>query len=113
MKLFVTVILLLVTLTIDTQAELLLKDYEEVKEQQEFKTYIYGVGVGFEWANTILEGRKQAPLYCPPDKLALTEENFLGILDGTINEKGTILGPDAPVESILVVGLAETFPCKQ
>ena len=47
MKLFFTVILLLVTLTTGAQAEVLFKDYETTKEQQWLKLYILGVGIGF------------------------------------------------------------------
>ena len=82
-------------------------------------TMINGIGAGYEWANTKLLARKQKPLYCPPDKLSMYAENYVGILLVELRGRGKTL---AQVEDsvglldmaawALLDGLIATFPCK-
>ncbi len=113
MKLKLPCFLLLLVLSTPTLAEIRAKDYERVKNSEEFKAYIYGVGIGISWANTELRVRNQAALYCPPSKLALGPNNYLDILarqmkDVEISKKISL---DDPLEAILLEGLMRTFPC--
>jgi hypothetical protein len=77
--------------------------------------YIKGVGTGFSWANAVLEGRGQQPLYCPPSKLEVTAENYLDILRLYIEKKRSRLEkvPNAVIEPLLLYGLIETFSCEK
>ena len=96
-------------------AELRIKDYKRIKDTEIFKTYILGVGVGVEWANTVVSNRGQSPLYCAPGKLAITTENFLQILQDYIEKNPEIikpLGPDLPIGLLLLKALQDAFPCK-
>jgi len=96
-------------------AEPRIKDYKRIKDTEIFKSYILGVGVGIEWANTELSIQGQSPLYCAPGKLAITTENFLQILQDYIEKKTEIiksLGPDLPIGLLLLKALQDAFPCK-
>jgi hypothetical protein len=78
------------------------------------KSYINGVGNGYAWANGELANRSQPLLFCAPDKLALTEDNFVAILNDEIDKHpGAIKGysDDTPIEFILLHGLQHVFPC--
>lgn len=96
-----------------TNAEVQIKDYDSVKNTQIFKAYISGVGMGIFWANAQLQSTGQPLLYCPPEKLVLTTENYLRILQETINKYENIIKSDTCVEMLLLKGLTETFPCKK
>lgn len=91
------------------------KEFEQVKDEEICKSYIHGVGVGYTIANVESKRSKQKPLYCPPPKLAVTQDNHLRILADTIKEerqKGEDI-EDKPVELILLRGLQKTFPCEK
>jgi hypothetical protein len=87
-------------------------DYEQVKHNQRFKTYIDGVGTGCSVANVALVKRKQPELYCPPANRELKAEHYLQILEEEFQRnQETYTKVDAPVEIILLKGLQKTFPC--
>lgn len=75
--------------------------------------YILGLGRGYSWANN-----EKEKLFCPPESLDLNQENYVSILNRTIEvikkhpydyEKET---KKWPIELLLLLGLKETFPCK-
>ncbi len=91
------------------------KDFDQYKDQEMFKSYISDIGIGYFYANVELVMRKQKLLYCQPEKLVVTEDNYLRILEDTIKEirrKGQNL-EDSPIELILLLGLQKTFPCQK
>jgi len=102
---------LLVVLSRSAVAEIPLSAYPEVKNSENFKIYIVGVGIGLSWANTRLRGRQQPQLYCAPKQSALGADDYLNILQEEI-ERGPVTIPEAPVELYLMNGLIRTFPCK-
>jgi len=105
--------LVLAAASSSARPEVLLKGYEHVRAEEWFKFYIYGVGMGYSWANAALESRKAKPLYCVPPKLVLEAENYLRTLDREIKESQskTDLTLDTPVEAVLLRALIKTFPC--
>jgi len=91
-----------------------LKEYESVKTTDWFRNYIGGVGEGIFWANDKNKNLGISPLYCQPDKLTLSADNYLNILQRFIQDnKALKKHPEAPVELLLLEGLIETFPCKK
>ncbi len=78
------------------------------------KVYIYGLGEGFLLAN-IEATKKKAPLYCHPDKLALSMANYVDIVDRQIKERSNRMTQaqldEIPIAVLLLEGLEETFPC--
>lgn len=91
-------------------ADVQVKDYEALKNTEDFKTYIGGIGNGYSWANAYLISKKGKEFYCAPPKLALTQENYLSILRDGIKEKH--ISKDDYIEMILLLQLIKTFPCK-
>ena len=95
-------------------AAVTLKEYESVKATDWFKNYISGVGEVIFWANNRMRNLGMSPLYCQPDKLALSSDNYLDILQRFIQEnKALKKHPESPVELLLLEGLIQTFPCKK
>jgi len=113
--LIVFVFAFIVTLCIVSlaDAEISIKDYDEVKNAEWFKIYINGVGIGITWANIAVTDKGQ-PLYCPPKKLALGAEDYLRIVQDSIEKNKTLKEkmPTYPIEILLLRGLIEKFPCK-
>jgi len=106
-------------------AEMTVKDYREKRSDrivgEMVKFYVQGLGDGMSWADIVnklrsANGRAGAPLYCAPEKLALTRENYLDILDAGIERaldhqtKAEV--EKQPIGPILLNSLMETFPCK-
>ncbi len=94
-------------------AEVQIKDYDRLKDTAWFKIYINGVVVGFERGNAYLNEVKRAPLYCQPEKLTLTSEDYLNIIHNSIRKNKDTIKPNYPVEVILLQTLMEKFPCKK
>jgi hypothetical protein len=84
-------------------SEIDFKDYRDLKNTPAFKTYLNGVGVGYSWANTMLNQRGLPLLYCQPGKLALGADNYADILQREITNRSSIK-PDDPVETLLLFG---------
>ena len=79
--------------------------------------YIRGLGNAYSFANVRLEQEKKPPFYCPPQKLALSVDNYIRILNDRIDKDTRILGGESAkvdtyfIEMLLLDGLQDTFPC--
>jgi len=90
-----------------------LKAYKELQKSSKdmVKIYIYGVGEGYSWSNTILQDRGGKALFCVPKNMALNAENYISITNNRIASLGGSAVAEMPIELILYSGLIETFPC--
>lgn len=97
------------------------KTYEEMMSSNNssdvlvVKTYVFGLGEGFTMSNTVLLGRKQESLFCPPENLPLNADNFIDILNKTIDRyknAGKNIS-EMPILILLFRGLETTFPCSK
>ena len=91
-------------------------DYSKYKELKVGNTglidlYVGGVGAGFLWMQTYTNSKNVPQTYCQPNKLALTNFNYVLILDQEITELGSAIKPDWQIEYLLLMGLQKTFPC--
>ncbi|TMU24512.1 hypothetical protein E0L35_09700 [Halomonas sp. ATBC28] len=104
---------LLLAFFFSSSAAMDVSTYEELKQDSRdvLKIYISGIGEGYSWSNAIVQGRGDAALYCPPEKIALNAENYISITDDKIEALGDSEASKIPVELILNFGLVETFPC--
>lgn len=79
------------------------------------KIYIFGVGEGYLWYNIAATFENRKPLYCPPQKLSLSAENYKDIIDRQIaalaTRKTQVELDEMSIAMILLDGLRETFPC--
>jgi hypothetical protein len=82
---------------------------KEGTAETQLKDYIFGLGTGYIYANAQLLALKQPRLFCQPD-MALTVQNFTGLLNREIAQDRW--KNESDIESILLVALMKTFPCK-
>jgi|HubBroStandDraft_1064217.scaffolds.fasta_scaffold194330_2 hypothetical protein len=82
---------------------------KEGTSETQLKDYLYGVGMGYIYANAQLLALKQPRLFCQPD-MALTVDNFTSLLNREIAQDKW--KNESDIESILLVALMKTFPCK-
>jgi hypothetical protein len=89
------------------------------QHREMIRAYVLGVGTAFELVNTDARATgKGAPLYCPPAGQVMTTQRYTDILDIRLNRL-TELKEDRRlpedfmplVETELLRGLQETFPC--
>ena len=116
MKAWIAAMMLAVTLwPITAEANLSVKNYEKWKNNSDVHLYISGVGAGFSAANAALASQKKRMLFCVPERPGAETENYIRILDGTISKfKKEKFDPEnLPTEILLLMGLAETFPCDE
>jgi hypothetical protein len=96
-----------------TQAAVTLSAYKQATKEgtseAQLKDYIYGVGTGYIYANAQLAALKQPRLFCQPN-MALTVDNFVSLLNREIAQDRW--KSESDIESILLVALMKTFPCK-
>ena len=64
---------------------------------------------GLSWANAYLQHKGEAPLYCQPERLALTAEQSIDILRRYVNDHPA--ARDKPFGLGLFDALQETFTC--
>ncbi len=70
-------------------------------------------GETWGFANAEMLSRNQAPFYCQPDKLAMTNDQYVQILARKVDE-GTpqLKAKDFNIwPMVLLFGLQDTFPC--
>lgn len=88
-------------------ADIFFEDFDKNRNNPPYQFYLQGVADGIAWANSI--GRNEGHgLLCPPDKMAITPEQYLDILDRYMRDHPG--GADYRGMS-LVLALKETFPC--
>jgi hypothetical protein len=76
----------------------------------DLKEMLAGVlGLGFYWSNTFLEADGGKPMYCPPQKLAITSQQYMEILRQHVQENPQ--SGDQPAGYAMLLALRDTFPC--
>lgn len=89
---------------------------KEPIEVQLTKMYIRGLGEGMSWADSRQERDSHKFMFCPPDKLDLTVEIYLNILNRQIEQRLKMQSKEDVdkllVGVVLLTGLQDTFPCK-
>lgn len=89
-----------------------------------FRKYLSGMANGIQYMQIAMRIKVKAlPLYCPPQRLALSVDNYFDILEREITTQMISLKNKENgdldrllkrlIQSILVLGLQNTFPCEQ
>jgi hypothetical protein len=73
--------------------------------------FLSGLEQGYSWANTELKYRRQPPLYCPPQKVALTFTQVRDILSRYIESNQR--AANDPLGLALLSALVDAFPCER
>jgi len=76
------------------------------------RIYLLAVGEGFKWANASLGSQKQPLLFCAPEQLPLTPENYAQLIDSALSSnRDKYIANELPVEAILLFQLQSKLPC--
>ena len=90
------------------------KDYKAAANKDEkafYLLYLDGVREGIIELNVVMEEKRQQPLFCLPEKLALTVGQAEDIV---MHQAEKITDPDQlPIGLLLAQGLQDTFPCNE
>jgi hypothetical protein len=89
------------------------KDYKAANNDERafYLLYLDGVREGIVELNVVLEEKRQQPLFCLPEKLALTVGQAEDIM---MRQAEKITDPDQlPIGLLLAQGLQNTFPCDE
>ena len=89
------------------------KDYKAADHDDKafYLLYLDGVREGIIELNVVLEEKRQQPLFCLPDNLALTVGQAEDIM---MRQAEKITDPDQlPIGLLLAQGLQNTFPCEE
>ena len=71
------------------------------------KVYLSGLFTGIAWANGEMDGKN--PIYCPPEKLNLTNDQEISILEDFVKSYPSM--GKYPVGVVALYAMSETFPC--
>jgi Rap1a immunity proteins len=89
------------------------KDYKAATSDEKafYLLYLDGVREGIIELNVVLEEKRQQPLFCLPEKLALTVGQAEDIM---MRQAEKITDPEQlPIGLLLAQGLQNTFPCDE
>jgi Rap1a immunity proteins len=89
------------------------KDYKAANNDEKafYLLYLDGVREGIIELNVVLEEKRQQPLFCLPEKSALTVGQAEDIM---MRQAEKITDPDQlPIGLLLAQGLQNTFPCDE
>jgi hypothetical protein len=113
----------LIAVEVHASANMPVKDYRAAMASKDesvvsgIKLYLLGLGDGLEWASVDTVIKKGVPLYCPPEKLVLTLDNFIQMINSRIEANSQFLTEkqlnETQIGLLLLEGLEETFPCKE
>jgi hypothetical protein len=107
----------LVLFTTSASAEVTLKEYQSAKvaggpDWELMKLYFRAAGTAYLYADATLELDHKPTLFCVPRHLALTDENYIDIIDKQIAHASPPFHDDFKIDGLLLRGLMFTFPCK-
>jgi len=77
------------------------------------RSFVNGVADGYSWANIDAEGNWGKQFFCPPEHMAVSQNNYLDMLDGYIEKNQSWLADETPIQPIMIKSLIDTFPCKK
>jgi hypothetical protein len=89
------------------------KDYKAANNDEKafYLLYLDGVREGIIQLNVVLQAKRQQPLFCLPEKLALTVGQAEDVM---MRQAQKVADPDQlPIGLLLAEGLKDTFPCDE
>ena len=104
--------IIIVSGVLPAYSQVTFKDYEKLKNTQEFKLFIAGVAEGVVLSNMVLEKQGNKKIFCQPSNATMSGDNVLNILQREIDENAKLFKSDTLLGLILIRGLVKTYPCK-
>lgn len=71
--------------------------------------WVQGVTTGMSWMNSELEFNGKERIFCAPEKLAITTDQYIDILRQYLKTDKTVA--KMPLGLAVLISLKETFPC--
>jgi hypothetical protein len=109
----VALALLMAFFTVGARAEMTAAQYRQwahADNNSVYAAYITGTINALGWANGDLVAKKHKPLFCPPEKLAIGNQNVYPLLDAFFaNHPG--ISDDFPIGLAILRSLQSEFPC--
>ena len=78
-----------------------------------YRGWILGVYFGMEYENGLLLANKQRKLFCVPEKLVLTEDQIISIVDTFISHNKNRYPPSYSMDQFTGDAFVELFPCHE
>lgn len=100
--------------TLDASAEMTAAQYRQWAHSDNnsvYAAYITGTINALGWANGDLVSKKRPPLYCPPENLAIGNQNVYPLLDTFFTNHPSI-SDDFPIGLAILRSLQAAFPCR-
>ena len=84
----------------------------DAEGKQLIEGYIGAFADGANWANIKLQGQSRPRLYCPPDNLAITNNQSFSIFLEAVEKYNGEGKPSSMRGWFIFQGLIEAFPCE-
>ena len=84
----------------------------DAEGKQLIEGYIGAFADGANWANVKLQGQNRPRLYCPPDNLAITNNQSFSIFLEAVEKYNGEGKPSSMRGWFIFQGLIEAFPCE-
>lgn len=109
MNIKTVVLSLIMLIPVSASGEIPIGQYAQLKDNDQVKTYITGVGKGVFYADVYLSVFDRKPLLCIPPGVEIGQDIILAAIEKELNT--TNYDPLDPVESIVPMALMVRFPC--
>lgn len=87
--------------------------FDKYKDSKSFRYSVAQVGDALGWANSLLVNRKQTPIFCPPDNLSISDDQYWTIIEVYLDRHPEDRKlPENAWNMVAVTSLMYTFPCK-
>jgi hypothetical protein len=75
------------------------------------RMYFGGVSEGVSWMNILAAADKTKLGYCPPERLAITTDQYESIFERFLKKNAHLF--DRPTSLVLFMSLSDAFPCSK
>jgi hypothetical protein len=75
--------------------------------------FIFGVAEGFSWATINSEANEGKRLFCPPEHMAVSQNDYLYIFNRYRDENKSWIADDTPIQPIIIKSIIAAFPCNR
>ena len=106
------VFLTLLGLAVPAHANMQYQEYFPLRDSEDMKVYVWGLGKGLSWANTMLANSGRRMLFCAPDNFEVTAPNLQNVVSREAARYDDNQLPRVTIEQLLVMGLIRDFPCQ-
>lgn len=104
--------ILLVTGMHPVQANMRYQDYFPLRDSEDMMVYVWGLGKGLSWGNTMLENSGRRMLYCVPTNFDITADNLTRVIAQEAAYYDEAQLQRVTIEQLLTTGMIRAFPCE-